>query len=55
MIQMKSLKNIMNSFVAQFYENKSVPKSIILSEDIKEKSYLKKHYLKKKKKILIFL
>ena len=46
----ESLKNIMNSFVAQFYENKSVPKSIILSEDIKEKSLLEKTLSHKEKK-----
>tara|TARA_Y100000590_G_scaffold342524_1_gene391144 strand:- start:167 stop:1924 length:1758 start_codon:yes stop_codon:yes gene_type:complete len=46
----ESLKNIMNSFVAQFYENKSVPKSIILSEDIKEKSLLEKTLSQKEKK-----
>jgi len=46
----ESLKNIMNSFVAQFYENKSVPKSIILSEDIKEKSLLEKTLTHKEKK-----
>ena len=48
----ESLKNIMNSFVAQFYENKSVPKSIILSEDIKEKSLLEKTLSHKEKKII---
>ncbi len=46
----ENLKNIMNSFVAQFYENKSVPKSIILSEDIKEKSLLEKTLSQKEKK-----
>ena len=46
----ESLKNIINSFVAQFYENKSVPKSIILSEDIKEKSLLEKTLSQKEKK-----
>jgi len=46
----ESLKNIMNSFVAQFYENKNVPKSIILSEDIKEKSLLEKTLSHKEKK-----
>ena len=46
----ESLKNIMNSFVAQFYENKSVPKSIILNEDIKEKSLLEKTLSQKEKK-----
>ncbi len=33
----EKLSNILNSFVSQFYENKSVPSSIILSEEIKEK------------------
>ncbi len=33
----ENLGNILNSFVAQFYENKSVPSSIILSQEIKEK------------------
>ena len=33
----ENLSNILNSFVSQFYENKSVPSSIILSQDIKEK------------------
>ena len=33
----ESLSNILNSFVSQFYENKSVPSSIILSQEIKEK------------------
>ena len=46
----ESLNNIMNSFVAQFYENKSVPKSIILSEDIKEKSLLEKTLSEKEEK-----
>ena len=46
----ESLNNIMNSFVAQFYENKNVPKSIILSEDIKEKSLLEKTLSEKEEK-----
>ncbi len=46
----ETLENIINSFVAQFYENKSVPKSIILSEDIKEKSLLEKTLSQKEKK-----
>ncbi len=46
----ESLKNIINSFVAQFYENKSVPKSIILSEDIKEKSLLERTLSQKENK-----
>ncbi len=33
----ENLENILNSFVSQFYENKSVPSSIILSQEIKEK------------------
>ena len=33
----ENLGNIVNSFVSQFYENKSVPSSIILSQEIKEK------------------
>ena len=33
----EKLSDILNSFVSQFYENKSVPSSIILSEEIKEK------------------
>ena len=38
----ENLNNIINSFVAQFYENKSVPKNIILSEEITERSLLEK-------------
>ena len=38
----ESLKEILNSFVSQFYENKSVPSSIIVSEDIKEKTLIEK-------------
>ncbi|MDC3039240.1 excinuclease ABC subunit UvrC [Candidatus Pelagibacter sp.] len=33
----ENLGNILNSFISQFYENKSVPSSIILSQEIKEK------------------
>ena len=33
----ENLGNILNSFVSQFYENKSVPSSIVLSQEIKEK------------------
>ena len=33
----ENIKEILNSFISQFYENKSVPRSIIISEDIKEK------------------
>ena len=45
-----SLKNIINSFVSQFYENKTVPGSIILSEDIKEKKLIEKTLTKKEAK-----
>jgi len=40
----------MNSFVAQFYENKSVPKLIILSDEIEEKSLLEKTLSQKENK-----
>jgi len=46
----ESLKEILNSFVSQFYENKSVPKSIILSDEIKEKSLIEKALSRKEKK-----
>ena len=36
----ESLKEIINSFVAQFYENKAVPSLIILNEEIKEKKLI---------------
>ena len=46
----ESLNNVLNSFVSQFYENKSVPKSVILSEKIKEKSLIEKTLSKKENK-----
>ena len=46
----ESLNNVLNSFVSQFYENKSVPKSIILSQEIKEKSLIEKTLSKKENK-----
>ena len=46
----EKLNNIVNSFIAQFYENKSVPKSIILSEDIKERLLIEKALSKKENK-----
>jgi len=46
----EKLNNIINSFISQFYENKSVPSSIILSEDIKEKVLLEKTFTQKEKK-----
>ena len=54
MIPMRNLSNIINSFVTQFYENKSVPSSIILSEEIKEKVLIEKTLsLKEKKQVTI--
>ena len=46
----EKLNNIINSFITQFYENKSVPKSIILSEDIKERLLIEKALSKKENK-----
>ena len=46
----ESLSNILNSFVSQFYENKSVPLSIIISEEIKEKNLIEKTLSKKEGK-----
>jgi Nuclease subunit of the excinuclease complex len=40
----------LNSFVSQFYENKSVPSSIILSEEIKEKILIEKTLSQKENK-----
>ena len=44
------MSDILNSFVIQFYENKSVPKSIILSEEIKEKELIEKTLTQKENK-----
>ena len=41
---------ILNSFVSQFYENKSVPSSVILSEEIKEKALIEKTLTQKEGK-----
>jgi len=46
----ESLKEIINSFVAQFYENKAVPTLIILNEEIKEKKLIEKTLSKKEGK-----
>ena len=46
----ESLSNILNSFVSQFYENRSVPSSIIISEEIKEKNLIEKTLSKKEGK-----
>ena len=46
----ENLNDILNSFVSQFYENKSVPTSIIISEEIKEKDLIEKALTKKEGK-----
>ena len=46
----EKLSNILNSFIIQFYENKSVPSSIILSEEIKEKILIEKTLSQKENK-----
>ena len=46
----ESLPEIVNSFVAQFYENKAVPSLIILNEEIKEKKLIEKTLAKKEGK-----
>ncbi len=46
----EKLSNILNSFITQFYENKAVPRTIILSEDIEEKKLIEKTLSKKEGK-----
>jgi len=46
----EKLNNILNSFISQFYENKAVPKSIIISEEIIEKKLIEKTLSKKENK-----
>ena len=46
----ESLNDILNSFISQFYENKSVPKTIIINEAIKEKTLIEKTLSKKESK-----
>ncbi len=46
----ENLGNILNSFVSQFYENKSVPSSIILSQEIKEKILIEQTLSQKENK-----
>jgi len=46
----EKLNNILNSFVSQFYENKAVPKSIILSEEIWERKLIEETLSKKENK-----
>ncbi len=44
------LEDILNSFIAQFYENKNAPQNLILSHKIKEKELLEKTFSKKENK-----
>ena len=46
----ETLREVINSFVAQFYENKAVPRLVILSEDIKERKLIEKTLSKKENK-----
>ena len=46
----ESLKEVLKSFIVQFYENKSIPKSIILNEEINEKVLIEKTLSKKENK-----
>ncbi len=46
----ENLSEILNSFITQFYENKSVPSSIILFEEIKEKILIEKTLSQKENK-----
>ena len=46
----ESLKEILKSFIVQFYENKSIPKSIIINEEINEKVLIEKTLSKKENK-----
>ena len=54
MIQMINLEDIMNSFIAQFYENKNAPQNLILSHQIKEKELIEKTFSKKENKNVYF-
>jgi len=46
----EKLNQILNSFISQFYENKAVPSSIIISEEIKERKLIEKTLSKKENK-----
>ena len=46
----EDLNEILNSFLSQFYENKAVPISIIINEEIKEKTLIEKTLSKKEGK-----
>ena len=49
----QSISEIMSSFLMQFYENKSVPKLIIINEDIKDKKLIEKALTTKEKKNIL--
>ena len=49
----EKLKNILSSFISQFYENKSIPKLIITNYTIFEKNLLEKALSKKEAKSII--
>jgi excinuclease ABC subunit C len=50
----EELSNILSSFVAQFYENKSIPSLIITSHKVNEKKLLEKTFsIKENKQVLI--
>ena len=46
----ENLNEILNSFISQFYENKAVPNTIILSDEIIEKKLIEKTLTKKENK-----
>jgi excinuclease ABC subunit C len=49
----QSISEIMSSFLIQFYENKNVPKLIIINEDIKDKKLIEKTLTTKEKKNIL--
>ncbi len=46
----EKLDEILNSFISQFYENKNVPNSIIVSEEIRERKLIEQTLSKKENK-----
>ena len=50
----EKLSNILNSFVSQFYENKTIPSLIITNEDVEDRSLLEKTFtIKESKDVLV--
>ena len=49
----QSISEIMSSFLMQFYENKNVPKLIIINEDIKDKKLIEKALTTKEEKNIL--